>query len=91
MIKNDIKITVSHLSRNAYIYIRQSTEHQVRENIESQERQYELFDLALQYQWKEESILIIDDEESIRESLEALLSFLGQITGRGSDQVEERD
>ena len=63
MIKNDIKITVSHLSRNAYIYIRQSTEHQVRENIESQERQYELFDLALQYQWKEESILIIDDDQ----------------------------
>jgi DNA invertase Pin-like site-specific DNA recombinase len=63
MIKNDVKITVLHLSRNAYIYIRQSTEHQVRENIESQERQYELFDLALQYQWKEESIIIIDDDQ----------------------------
>lgn len=63
MIRNDVKITVLHLSRNAYIYIRQSTEHQVRENIESQQRQYELFDLALQYQWKEESIIIIDDDQ----------------------------
>jgi DNA invertase Pin-like site-specific DNA recombinase len=63
MTRNDVKITVLHLSRIAYIYIRQSTEHQVRENIESQERQYELFDLALQYQWKEESIIIIDDDQ----------------------------
>jgi DNA invertase Pin-like site-specific DNA recombinase len=63
MIRNDVKITVLHLSRNAYIYIRQSTEHQVRENIESQQRQYELFDLALQYQWKEKSIIIIDDDQ----------------------------
>ena len=30
--KNDSRITPSHLNRNAYIYIRQSTEYQVREN-----------------------------------------------------------
>lgn len=39
---HDSKITPPHLQRNAYIYIRQSTDHQVRENIESQQRQYEL-------------------------------------------------
>jgi DNA invertase Pin-like site-specific DNA recombinase len=60
--KNDNKITPSHLNRNAYIYIRQSTDHQVRENIESQQRQYELVDLARQYHWNEESIIVIDDD-----------------------------
>ena len=62
MKKNENKINSSHLNRNAYIYIRQSTEHQVRENIESQQRQYELVDLARQYQWNKESIIVIDDD-----------------------------
>ena len=60
--KSDSKIVSSHLTRNAYIYIRQSTEHQVRENIESQQRQYELVDLAKQYKWNENSIIVIDDD-----------------------------
>ena len=33
--RTDRKITSSHLKRSAYIYIRQSTEHQLRENIVS--------------------------------------------------------
>jgi DNA invertase Pin-like site-specific DNA recombinase len=60
--RNDNKITPSHLTRNAYIYIRQSTDHQVRENIESQQRQYELADLARQYHWNEDAIIVIDDD-----------------------------
>jgi DNA invertase Pin-like site-specific DNA recombinase len=60
--KSDAKITSSHLDRKAYIYIRQSTEHQVRENIESQQRQYELVDLAKTYKWSEDSIRVIDDD-----------------------------
>jgi DNA invertase Pin-like site-specific DNA recombinase len=60
--KNDSKITPSHLKRKAYIYIRQSTEHQVQENIESQQRQYELVHLAQQYSWDETSIIVIDDD-----------------------------
>lgn len=60
--KNDNKITPLHLQRNAYIYIRQSTEHQVRENIESQQRQYELVELAQQYDWSKDAIIVIDDD-----------------------------
>ena len=59
---NDTKISASHLSRNAYIYIRQSTEHQVRNNIESKQRQYELVNLVQQYKWNAESIIVIDDD-----------------------------
>jgi DNA invertase Pin-like site-specific DNA recombinase len=55
---NETKITPYHLKRNAYIYIRQSTEHQVRENIESQQRQYELVNIAEQYNWSKESIIV---------------------------------
>lgn len=56
------KIKKVHLDRNAYIYIRQSTEHQVKNNVESQQRQYELVELAEQHHWTLESIIIIDDD-----------------------------
>ena len=36
------KLTSSHLKRNAYLYVRQSTVQQVFENTESTERQYAL-------------------------------------------------
>jgi hypothetical protein len=41
---NDLhhKITAAHLARNAYLYVRQSTLHQVIENTESTARQYAL-------------------------------------------------
>lgn len=59
---NNTRIAPSHLRRNAYIYVRQSSEHQVRDNIESRQRQYELVDLARHFSWCEESIIVIDDD-----------------------------
>lgn len=61
--KNESKIAACHLSRKAYIYIRQSTDHQVRNHVESKERQYELVDLARKYLWDEESIIVVDDDQ----------------------------
>ena len=40
----ELKVTSSHLERDAYLYIRQSTPRQVLENIESTQRQYALRD-----------------------------------------------
>ena len=40
------KITSDHLTRKAIVYVRQSTAAQVRENLESQRRQYALVDHA---------------------------------------------
>lgn len=60
--KSHSKIISEHLQRGAYIYIRQSTEHQVLENIESQQRQYELVHLAQHYGWGEDQIIVIDDD-----------------------------
>ncbi len=56
------KIRPAHLGRAAYIYVRQSTEHQVQNNLESQERQYELADLAVRYGWPREQVVVIDDD-----------------------------
>ena len=40
------KLTASHLARSAYVYVRQSTPRQVRENLESRRRQYGLAERA---------------------------------------------
>lgn len=56
------KICADHLRRIAYIYVRQSTEHQVLNNLESQQRQYQLADIAKSYGWTRETIVVIDDD-----------------------------
>ncbi len=50
------KITASHLKRNAYLYVRQSTLRQVLENTESTERQYGLRQRAVALGWPNESV-----------------------------------
>ena len=54
------KIAERHLSRQAYIYIRQSTISQVRFNQESTERQYNLMTKAGSLGWKPDQIRILD-------------------------------
>lgn len=54
------KIADQHLSRQACIYIRQSTMGQVRFNQESTERQYNLVNKAESFGWKPEQIRILD-------------------------------
>jgi DNA invertase Pin-like site-specific DNA recombinase len=56
------KVTVDHLKRNAYLYIRQSTLRQVFEHSESTERQYALRQRALALGWKAEQIIVIDND-----------------------------
>lgn len=51
------KITIAHLSRCAYIYIRQSTVEQVRHHLESQRLQYQLVELAHEYGWPNPEII----------------------------------
>ena len=56
----ELKVTASHLERDAYLYIRQSTPRQVLENIESTQRQYALRGRALAHGWPQERIHVID-------------------------------
>src|SRR6202521_2091836 len=55
------KINADHLSRQAYVYIRQSTPDQVQHNLESQRLQYALVDRARQLGWPE--VPVIDDDQ----------------------------
>ncbi len=54
------KITSSHLSRLAIVYVRQSTVAQVRQNTESTNRQYGLTGTAAELGWLAEQIVVVD-------------------------------
>ena len=56
------KVTSTHLERNAYLYIRQSSLKQVVANKESGQRQYALTERALALGWSKERIVVIDDD-----------------------------
>src|SRR5467141_4999141 len=56
----ELKVTSSHLERDAYLYIRQSTPRQVLENTESTQRQYALRDRAIAFGWPRERIHVLD-------------------------------
>ena len=51
------KITPSHLSRQAIVYLRQSTPAQVEHNRESTERQYALAAKARELGWPDDRLL----------------------------------
>jgi excisionase family DNA binding protein len=54
------KITESHLSRTAYVYVRQSTPGQLINNPESRRRQYALAERAKALGWK--NVIIVDED-----------------------------
>jgi DNA invertase Pin-like site-specific DNA recombinase len=56
------KIRPDHLDRQAFIYIRQSTLFQVRENTASTARQYDLNERARDLGWLPEHITVIDQD-----------------------------
>lgn len=59
-IANGQKVTASHLDRDAYLYVRQSSLRQVVEHGESTKRQYALRERALALGWPTERIHVID-------------------------------
>ena len=56
------KVRADHLKRNAYLYIRQSTLHQVFHNTESTQRQYALKQRAIALGWPAECVTVIDSD-----------------------------
>jgi DNA invertase Pin-like site-specific DNA recombinase len=57
------KITARHLGRRAYVYVRQSSPHQVQHHRESQHNQYALVRRALALGWLPERIHVIDADQ----------------------------
>ena len=56
------KVTASHLGRDAYVYVRQSTLTQMREHTESLERQYELASRAQTLGWPPQQVVVVDSD-----------------------------
>lgn len=56
------KIAEEHLARQAYIYVRQSSQKQVMQNKESQVNQYLLVERAEQLGWKRDRVRVIDTD-----------------------------
>ena len=56
------KITASHLSRQAIVYLRQSSAAQVEHNRESTDRQYALAAKARELGWPNDRIIVIDED-----------------------------
>jgi DNA invertase Pin-like site-specific DNA recombinase len=78
------KVTASHLGRDAYVYVRQSTLTQVREHTESLERQYELAFRAQALGWAPRQVVVVDDdlgrsgaESTLREGFKNLVADVG--------------
>lgn len=78
------KLRPTHLQREAWIYVRQSTMTQVRENTESLEAQYELFGRAEALGWRAEQIRVVDEdlgrsgaEASARTGFQSLVAAVG--------------
>jgi DNA invertase Pin-like site-specific DNA recombinase len=59
------KISARHLERAAYVYVRQSTQKQVKDNHGSRENQYALLQRAVELGWHEERVRIIDDDQGL--------------------------
>jgi len=59
------KVTAEHLQRSAYLYVRQSSLHQVHENRESTARQYELRRRAQALGWNAEQLIVIDEDQGL--------------------------
>jgi hypothetical protein len=56
------KINATHLQRQAYLYVRQSTLRQVLENSESTKRQYALRERAVALGWPLDRVVVIDSD-----------------------------
>jgi excisionase family DNA binding protein len=57
------KVTVEHLRRQAFVYVRQSTSRQILENTESTRRQYALRDRAVALGWSIEHVHTVDRDQ----------------------------
>jgi DNA invertase Pin-like site-specific DNA recombinase len=77
------KVRSSHLKRNAYLYVRQSTLRQVFENCESTKRQYDLRQRAVALGWAQEQVIVIDSDlgqsgaSTDREGFQRLVAEVG--------------
>ena len=59
------KLTSSHLRRQAFVYLRQSSQAQLERNVESTQRQYALVERAIELGFSREQVVVIDEDLGI--------------------------
>ncbi|MCP5064948.1 MAG: recombinase family protein [bacterium] len=59
------KVEARHREREAWIYVRQSTLHQVEHHQESRRRQYALVDRAKMLGWRREQVVVVDEDQGV--------------------------
>jgi DNA invertase Pin-like site-specific DNA recombinase len=74
------KITASHLSRQAIVYLRQSSAAQVEHNRESTDRQYALATKAAELGWSTERVTVIDEDLGLSGSGSVARSGFARLT-----------
>ena len=75
-----VKITSNHLSRQAIVYLRQSSAAQVENNRESTDRQYALAGKARELGWPDERIVVIDEDLGLSGSGSTARSGFARLT-----------
>jgi DNA invertase Pin-like site-specific DNA recombinase len=78
------KLAPSHLDREAWVYVRQSTMTQVRRNTESQALQYQLAERAAMLGWSADRVRVVDEDlgrsgkdATTRSGFQALVAAVG--------------
>jgi DNA invertase Pin-like site-specific DNA recombinase len=56
------RLSVAHLRRSAFVYLRQSTASQLERNVESTQRQYALVERAVELGFAREQVVVIDED-----------------------------
>jgi DNA invertase Pin-like site-specific DNA recombinase len=74
------KIAASHVTRQAIVYLRQSSPSQVEHNRESTDRQYALAIKARELGWSDDRIVIIDEDLGLSGSGTVVRSGFARLT-----------
>jgi DNA invertase Pin-like site-specific DNA recombinase len=74
------KLTSSHLRRQAFVYLRQSSQAQLERNVESTDRQYQLVARATELGFAREQVVVIDEDLGISGSGLAARSGFARLT-----------
>ena len=82
------RVTPEHLSRAAWVYVRQSTPGQVRQHHESRGRQYALQDRARQLGWCDVEVV---DEDLGRSGAGTLIDYCGLVGCLLADETSVYD
>ncbi|HTX12786.1 MAG TPA: recombinase family protein [Solirubrobacteraceae bacterium] len=82
------KITEQHRRRQAVVYVRQSTLHQVERNVESSARQYALRERAIELGWPPGVVVVVDEDTGRSgSSTEGRIGFKELVAEVGLGQV----